>query len=106
MNLQETQKLLTLIDSLYENWKPKNKEVIAKTWQEVFKDYTYEEVYQSFMRYYTTNTTGFAPVPGQLIAPIVEKRMSAVAPSESEAWSKVLEALGDSIYHSAARFRE
>lgn len=106
MTVQETQKLLILIESLYENWKPKNKEVLVKTWQEVFKDYTYDEVYQSFMRYYTTDTSGFAPVPGKLIMPIAEKRIAEVAPDEAEAWAMVRDAIGNGIYGSKAEFKK
>lgn len=106
MQLEETMKIMMLIDSMYQNWKPGQIEALVDIWHETFKNYTYKEIYGSLMDFYKRDTKGFPPMPGNLIAPIVEKRMSAVAPNESEAWSKVLEALGDSIYHSAARFRE
>ena len=106
MNLQETKMLLAVINSMYPSWNPPNKDMTAKVWHMALENYDYHEIEESLKIHFQNDTKGFPPMPGNLIAPIVEKRMSAVAPNESEAWSKVLEALGDSIYHSTARFRE
>lgn len=106
MNRDETKKLFAYIGTLYPNFTKDLTSEKIDIWTDVLSDFEYSDIVFSLREYARTNTTGFAPVPGQLIAPLVEKRMSAVAPNESEAWSKVLEALGDSIYHSAARFRE
>ena len=82
MTLQETQKLLMLIDSLYENWKPKNRQIVSEAWYEVMKPYSYDEIYVSFMRFYENDTKGFAPVPGQLIVPLKEQK-AAVTQKEA-----------------------
>ena len=86
MTLQETQKLLMLIDSLYANWNPKNRQLVSEAWHEVMKDYTYDEIYMSFMQFYKSDTKGFAPVPGQLIVPVEEKKKAA----ELSEWERCL----------------
>ena len=106
MNREETKKLFAYIGTLYPAFTKDATSEKVDIWTDLLCDFSYEDIICSFREYARTNVTGFAPVPGNLINLIVEKRMSGILPNEAEAWSKVLDALGDSIYHAMARFKE
>lgn len=105
MTKQETQKLLILIESMWPNWNPKNRPVLVEAWNEAFQNIGYEEAYVALMHYFKHDTKGFAPVPGQLIGQISEKKVNAFAPDEGEAWSLVHEAIENGIYGSEMEFK-
>lgn len=105
MNRDETKKLFAYIGTLYPNFTKDLTSEKVDIWTDVLSDFEYSDIVFSLREYVRTNTTGFAPVPGQLIAPIVERRLKEVAPDEGDAWSLVLDAIGDALYHSAARFK-
>ena len=106
MNREETKKLFAYMGTLYQTF---TKDVTSEKidlWTELLCDFTYEEILASFREYARTNVTGFAPVPGQLIRPIAEKRIAEVAPDEAEAWAMVRDAIGNGIYGSKAEFKK
>lgn len=106
MNLQETKMLLAVINSMFPTWNPPDKVATAKVWQMALEDYLYQDVELALKKFFKADVKGFPPVPGQLISLIVESRTSAEIPDESKAWSLVIEAIGDSCYHSTKCFAE
>ena len=105
MTREETKKLFAYMGTLYPTFTKDLTSEKIDLWTELLCDFTYEEILASFREYARTNITGFAPVPGQLIRPIAEKRINTVAPDEAEAWAMVREAIGNGIYHSMTEFK-
>ena len=68
-------------------------------------EYDNNVVMAAFKAYMTTNTSGFAPAPGQLIE-ILQTLTQPSELNELEAWSLVRKALSDSSYNSVERFQE
>lgn len=69
----------------------------------VTEEYTYEQVDIALRSYMKTNTSGFAPTPGQ----IIDKIHTMTQPqelNEMEAWSLVSKAIRNSGYNSVDEF--
>lgn len=90
---------------MYPNWNPKDLKAAVQIWHEALKEYPYEEMYFSLMQFFKHDTKGFAPIPGQLIQPVLEKRVSAFAPDEGKAWALVHDAIENGIYGSELEFK-
>lgn len=91
MERAETAKLLMLISALYPNWKPTNIALTTEAWSIVMQDYPYHEIEQSLYNFSQENKSGFAPSPGQLIAPIKDRQ----AKVELSEWEKSLVRIPD-----------
>lgn len=107
MTRDETVKLLYLLHTTYPNsFSGLNTEKIgqmADVWQMILEEENFNEIQTAFKMYCKTDTTGFAPVPGQLIALIHDITEPYVSTAD-EAWSKVLMAARDGTYHAEERF--
>lgn len=107
MTRDETVKLLFLLHTTYPNsFSGMTTEKIgqmADVWHMVLEEENFNEMQMAFKMYCRTNTTGFAPSPGQLIALKQDKTDPFVSTAE-DAWSKVLMAARDGNYHSQERF--
>ena len=66
-------------------------------------EYDNNVVMAAFKAYMTTNTSGFAPAPGQLIE-ILQTLTQSSELNELEAWSIVRKALGNSGYNAEHEF--
>lgn len=93
MTVEETKKILSVIGIFYPNYKPSNKELVVSAWHDVLGDLSYAQVSTALNIYARTNTSGFAPTPGQLIDCI-----SIKGDSPEEAWAMVSKALSNGIY--------
>ena len=105
MNQQETAKILVSMAMAYPNYKPENKEATIVFWQSIFAGYEYAEVSRALHDYIVSNTSGFAPSPGQLMA-LMNRSDVYEYPSDMDAWIMVRRALDDGYYHAAERFAE
>lgn len=107
MTRDETVKLLYLLHTTYPNsFSGLNTEKIgqmADVWQMILEEENFNDMQMAFKMYCKTDTTGFAPAPGQLIAMIHDITEPYVSTAE-EAWSKVLMAARDGTYHAEERF--
>ena len=65
---EEAAKLLMMIQGAYPNYKPLDKTVAVNTWHLALSDISFELAQQAFLAYLRSDTSGFAPAPGQLIA--------------------------------------
>ena len=103
MTIKEARKFVAVLMVTYPNYNPIDEELAAETWASVAEEYTYEQVDIALRSYMKTNTSGFAPVPGQ----IIEKIYTMTAPqelNEMEAWSLVSKAIRNSGYNSVEEF--
>lgn len=106
MTREETKQFLMRISSVYPNWKPQAElKYVVETWWEYLSEYTYNEMKIALKTYIVTDTSGFAPAPGQLI----DKLQTITAPaelSEMEAWSLVSRALRNGYYGAEQEFEK
>ena len=93
MTKAETRAILAIIGIYYPNYHPTNQELAVNAWHEVLSDMDYKQISLALKIYARTNTSGFAPTPGQLIDCITIKQNSP-----EEAWSMVSKALRNGIY--------
>jgi len=93
MTRAEIKQVLAIIGVYYPNYHPENKDLAVNAWHEVLGDLSYGQISIALKIYARTNTSGFAPTPGQLIDCISTKE-----DSPEEAWAMVSKALSNGIY--------
>lgn len=92
MRIEDARKFVAVLMVSYPNYKPIDTELAAKTWEDVTEEYTYEQINAALKIYMQSNTSGFAPVPGQIIENI-HKLTDSQELNEMEAWSLVRRAI-------------
>lgn len=105
MTRSETAQLLTIIRANYSTFRPADPTLVVDTWVMVFEDYSFNQVSKAFAQYLKTDTSGFAPVPGQLIERISQETHQLDL-SEGEAWGLVYKAICRSNYSSKEEFEK
>lgn len=105
MSRDETIQFLMVLQSAFPNYKVPDKTVAVNTWSSMLADYDYKLCVASLQSYIATDTSGFAPSIGQIIAKISSFNQSEEL-NEMEAWALVSKALRDSTYHADERFNE
>ena len=103
MTREETVKIMRIICDSYPNYKPANLSEIVDVWCMMLSDFTYDEVSIALKAYITSNTSGFAPAIGQLIATIQTITQKQEL-NEMEAWAIVSKAIRNSAYNSVEEF--
>ena len=91
-----------MVDS-YPNYKPNNISETVDVWNMMLSDYDYNLVAMALKAYILSDTSGFAPSIGQLVA----KMQTITKPqelSEMEAWSLVSKSIRNSGYNSVEEF--
>ena len=103
MTREETVKIIRIMVDSYPNYKPNNISETVDVWNMMLSDYEYNLVAMSLKAYILSDTSGFAPSIGQLVA----KMQTITKPqelSEMEAWSLVSKAIRNSCYNSVEEF--
>lgn len=100
---EEAARLLMMIQGAYPNYKPLDKSVAVNTWHLALSDISFDSAQQAFITYLRSDTSGFAPAPGQLIARVQELSIPKQM-NELEAWTLVENAVRNSTYNSEAAF--
>lgn len=103
MTREETVKIIRIMVDSYPNYKPSNISEMVDVWQMMLSDYPYEQIALALKAYVLSDTSGFAPSIGQLIA----KMQSFTEPqelNEMEAWALVSKAIRNSTYNSVEEF--
>lgn len=103
MTIKEARKFVAVLMVTYPNYNPIDEELAAETWAGVTEEYTYEQADMALRSYMKSNTSGFAPAPGQ----ITDKIHTMTQPqelNEMEAWSLVSKAIRNSGYNSVEEF--
>ena len=103
MTREETVKIIRIMVDSYPNYKPNNISETVEVWNMMLSDYDYNLVAMALKAYILSDTSGFAPSIGQLVA----KMQTITKPqelSEMEAWSLVSKAIRNSGYNSVEEF--
>lgn len=107
MTKEEVFKLIFVTKSVYpktyEKFKESDFDNMALGWHMALEDYSYQEISVALKAYITTNTSGFPPVPAQLIAYTREKNPMDEMTS-AEAWDLVYKAIGRANYYAEEEF--
>lgn len=103
MTEKEVRQLLAMIQAVYPNYNPPSREAAVNAWFMCLGEYDNNVVMAAFKAYMTTNTSGFAPAPGQLIE-ILQTLTQPSELNELEAWSIVRKALRNCGYNSEQEF--
>ena len=103
MTRDETVNIIRIMVDSYPNYKPNNLSETVDVWHTMLSDYDYNLVSMALKSYILSDTSGFAPAIGQLVA----KMHSITQPqalNEMEAWSLVSKAIRNSIYNAADEY--
>lgn len=103
MTENEAKKLLAVMTVTYPNYKLANVDFAAKVWSDMLGGFTYSQAGAALKAYIRSDTSGFAPTPGQIISQIV-KMVIPEELNEMEAWALVSKAIRNSGYNSAEEF--
>ena len=103
MTEKEVRQLLAMTQAVYPNYNPPSREAAVNAWLMCLSEYDNNVVMAAFKAYMTTNTSGFAPVPGQLIE-ILQTLTQPSELNELEAWSIVRKALRNCGYNAEQEF--
>lgn len=103
MTEKEVRQLLAMMQAVYPNYNPPSREAAVNAWFMCLSEYDNNVVMAAFKAYMTTNTSGFAPAPGQLIE-ILQALTQPSELNELEAWSIVRKALRNCGYNSEQEF--
>lgn len=99
----EVKSLLAMISGAYPNYKPPDKTLTVNVWHMALADYDKEVIIMGLKAYMISDTSGFAPSVGQLLAK-VQNIIYPQAISDMEAWRMVKRAISNSIYHSQEEY--
>lgn len=91
-----------MVDS-YPNYKPNNISETVDVWNMMLSEYDYNLVAMALKAYILSDTSGFAPSIGQLVAKIKTITQPQEL-SEMEAWALVSNALRNSCYNSVEEY--
>lgn len=100
MTRDETKKLIITMTVAFPNYHPIELTATVDLWHSFLEDYEYSEASAGLAKYIATNTSGFAPTVGQVIALI--RRTDAMDPLE--AWALVAKAIRRSAYYAEEEF--
>ena len=109
MTREEVLKIILVIKNTYpktyERFTKSDFEGMADMWELIFSDYTYQQISLGIKAYLTTNTSGFPPVPAQLIS-YTQIQNPVLEMTSAEAWDLVYKAICNSNYNSEAEFEK
>ena len=97
MTREETVKIIRIMVDSYPNYKPNDISETVDVWKMMLSDYDYNLVAMALKAYILSDTSGFAPSIGQLVAKI-QTLSKPQELSEMEAWSLVKKAISNSAY--------
>lgn len=103
MDEHSAKKIIASMMFVFSNYKPTDVDYAAEVWADMLEEYTYEQASMGLKAYIKSDTSGFAPTPGQ----IIDKIHSLTEPTElneMEAWSLVSKAIRNSGYNSVEEF--
>lgn len=105
MTREETVKIIRIMVDSYPNYKPNNISETVDVWYMMLSDYEYNIVAMALKAYILSDTSGFAPSIGQLVAKI-QTLTKPQELNEMEAWSLVKKAISNSAYDYVEEFHK
>jgi len=105
MTREETKKIVMIIASTYPNWHPLDMSFTVDAWASMLESYTYQEISAALKAFIVSDTSGFAPAPGQVIG-LLERVTNEQELNEMEAWMLVSKALRNGYYGAEQEFEK
>nr|DAE81974.1 MAG TPA: replisome organizer [Bacteriophage sp.] len=105
MTREETVEIIHIICDCYPNFKPEDLSRTIDAWQVMLEEYSCEQVAVALKAYITSNTSGFAPSVGEIVA----KMQLVSQPQELDgmtAWGLVSKALRNGTYGAVEEFNK
>lgn len=105
MTREETVKIIRIMCDCYPNYKPNNLSETVDVWQMMLDEYSYNQVSIALKAYVTSDTSGFAPSVGEIVAKI----QTISQPQELDgmaAWGLVSKALRNGAYGAVEEFNK
>lgn len=105
MTREETVEIIHIICDCYPNFKPEDLSRTIDAWQVMLEEYSCEQVAAALKAYITSNTSGFAPSVGEIVA----KTQLVSQPQELDgmtAWGLVSKALRNGTYGAVEEFNK
>lgn len=105
MTREETVEMIHIICDCYPNFKPEDLSRTIDAWQVMLEEYSCEQVAAALKAYITSNTSGFAPSVGEIVAKI----QLVSQPQELDgmtAWGLVSKALRNGTYGAVEEFNK
>lgn len=103
MTREETVKIIRIICGSFPNFKPSDLSETVDIWNMMLDEYTYNQIAGALKSYILSDSTGFAPSIGQLIAKVKTIEETAQL-NESEAWGLVSKAIRNGYYGAVEEF--
>lgn len=103
MTREEIVNIIRIMVDSYPNYKPNDISETVDVWHMMLSDYEYNLVAMALKAYILSDTSGFAPSIGQLVAKI-QTLTKPHELSEMEAWALVSKAIRNSGYNSIEEF--
>ena len=103
MTREETVKIIRIMCDCYPNYKPNDLSETVDVWTMMLEEYPYEQIAVSLKSYILSDTSGFAPCVGQLVAKVQDLSQPQEL-TELEAWALVHKAIKNSSYESEEEF--
>ena len=100
MTREEAKKIIMVMCTTYPNYHPDNLSDTVDVWTMMLEDFTYQEISLALKAYILTDTSGFAPSVGALVAKV--RKTNEL--NELEAWSMVSKALKNGTYGAEEEF--
>lgn len=101
MTVQDTGKVMDILKGAYPNWNATRSTAIV--WAQMFADDPVELVLAAVKSYIASDTSGFAPVVGQIKKIMIDLQVDDM--NENEAWSLIRKAISNGIYGSVEEYR-
>lgn len=105
MTRDEVKKLIATMEATYPNYHPGDRTFTVNAWASMLEEYDFRQVQMAFKKFVLSDTGGFAPSIGQLVARIHEIAAGDDL-GEIEAWSLVSKAIKNSNYHAKEEFEK
>jgi hypothetical protein len=110
MNKSETSKIIAVLMASFPNFLSNKTatdiQATISIWDEMLKDYNYQEVSIAIKACISQDKTGFAPSIGQVINKILSFRNQENELTEQEAWNYVSKAIKNSGYHATEEYEK
>lgn len=100
MTRDEVKRIIQIMCTTYPNYHPANLTDTVDVWTMMLEDFTYQEISLALKAYILTDTSGFAPSVGALVAKVRKTEEL----NELEAWSLVSKALRNGTYGAEEEF--
>lgn len=105
MTREETVKIIRIMSDCYPNYKPSNLSETVDVWNMMLDEYSYNQVSIALKAYVVSDTSGFAPSVGEIVAKI----QLVSQPQELDgmaAWGLVSKALRNGTYGAVEEFNK